>query len=203
MTRLPLFSWSIVVAGIQWVLTLAGARDAGDPGLGRPSPRRAHDRRRHGLLALRLGLRPATDLRPRDPRARASPATSIATFSRARDEFRRSISMVLVGPVRGAVRSVSSRSPPTATSVARSTPVKFDNPVIIFMSILIVLPVLGMLGQAADSFRRGRGEGGPEKATPLPGAVVVAAPARHGRPARRLRARSSASTSPPRSIPMP
>ena len=96
----------------------------------------------------------------------------VATFSRARDEFRRSVSMVLIG-LFGALSFGVFTATTYSNFGGTVNAVKFDNPVIIFMSILIVLPVLGMLGQAADSFRRGRSEGGPEKATPLPGAVVA------------------------------
>lgn len=170
MTRLPLFSWSIVVAGIQWVLTL--------PVLGMLAVLAWVDRAHGGLMtgADTAFSHFAWVFDQPQIYALAIPALGIvgdviATFSRARDEFRRSISMVLVG-LFGAL-SVGVFTVTTYSNFGGTvTPVKFDNPVIIFMSILIVLPVLGMLGQAADSFRRGRGEGGPEKATPLPGAVV-------------------------------
>jgi heme/copper-type cytochrome/quinol oxidase subunit 1 len=171
MTRLPLFSWSIVVAGVQWALTL--------PVLGMLAVLAWVDRAHGGLMtgADTAFSHFAWVFDQPQIYAVAIPALGIAgdviaTFSRARDEFRRSVSMVLIG-LFGALSFGVFTATTYSNFGGTVNAVKFDNPVIIFMSILIVLPVLGMLGQAADSFRRGRSDGGPEKATPLPGAVVA------------------------------
>ena len=170
MTRLPLFSWSIVVAGTQWALTM--------PVLGLLAVLAWVDRAHGGLMtgADTAFSHFAWVFDQPQIYAIAIPALGIAgdviaTFTRARDDFRRSVSMVFVG-LYGAL-TVGIFTVTTYSDFGGTIdPVKFDNPVIIFMSILIVLPVLGMLAQAADSFRRGSSAGGPEKATPLPGAVV-------------------------------
>lgn len=171
MTRIPLFSWSIVVAGLQWALTL--------PVLGIFAVLAWVDHAHGGLMTGSDTPFSHFAWVFDQPQiyAVAIPALGIAgdviaTFARARDEFRRSISMAFVGLF--AALSVGIFTATTYSNFGGTVAVTpFDNPVIIFMSILIVLPVLGMLGQAADSLRRGKSAGGPEKATPLPGAIVA------------------------------
>lgn len=173
MTRIPLFSWSIVVAGILWAFTFPVLIAL----LILVWVDRSHGGIFTGTNDTEVFGQVAWVLHQPQIYAIAIPALGIigdvaTTFSRARDEFRRMISMALIGFFAimsfGAFTVTSYASFPVGT-VAR---MPFDNPVVIAMSLLIVLPVLGMLGQVGDSMRRGRAEGNPVAGAPLPAAMA-------------------------------
>ncbi len=174
MTRIPLFSWSIVVAGILWVFTMPVLIGL----LLLAWVDHSHGAIFSGAGGIEVFGQVAWVLHQPQIYALCIPALGIigdvvTTFSRARDEFRRSISMVLIG-----FFGVMSFGAFTLTSYATFPPgtvaqTPFDNPVVIVMSLLVVLPVLGMLGQVGDSMRRGRSIGKPLRGSPLPAAMVA------------------------------
>jgi cytochrome c oxidase subunit 1 len=97
----------------------------------------------------------------------------VTTFTRTRDDFRRSVAMAMIGAF-----GIFSFGAYTVLSYGvfaeESVPVmSYDNPVVIVVSILVVFPVLGLVGLNLDKFVRGRAGGFPVKAAPLPGAVVA------------------------------
>lgn len=173
MTRIPVFSWSMVVAGVMWTLTLpvvAGLLLLLFVDL------------QHGSI-LSAGVDDAIfsqvswALNQPQVYSVAIPAFGIiagivTTFSRVRDEFRRSITMALV-----ALFGILSFGVYTITSFAQfpvgtveGTP--YSNPVVIVSSLLIVVPVLGLFAMVADTLRRGRAVGKPVAGSPLPIALV-------------------------------
>lgn len=172
MGRIPLFSWSMVVAGLMWTISLSV--------MGALMILVWVD---HSHGAIFSGTSDAFgQLRWvfNQPQiyAVAIPALGIVgdivtTFTRTRDGFRRQVAMFYIGAF-----GIFSFGAYTVLSYARffedSIPVMdYDNPVVIVVSILVVFPVLGLVGLAADKFVRGRKAGGPIKAAPLPGAVVA------------------------------
>lgn len=174
MTRIPLFVWSIVVAGVLWVFTLPVLIGL----LLLAWVDHSHGSIFSGAGGIEVFGQVDWVLHQPQIYAVCIPALGIigdvvTTFSRARDEFRRSISMVLIGffgVMSFGAFTVTSYATFPAGTVA-STP--FDNPLVIVMSILVVLPVLGMLGQVGDSMRRGRSVGKPLRGSPLPAAMVA------------------------------
>lgn len=174
MNRIPLFSWSMVVAGIMWTISLSV--------LGALMILVWVD---HSHGAIFSGTSDAFGQMSwffNQPQiyAVAIPALGIlcdivTTFTRTRDDFRRSVAMAYIGAF-----GILSFGAYTVLSYAvfaqEAVPVMaYDNPVIIVVSILIVFPVLGMVGLTADKFFRGRKSGFPVKAAPLPGAIVALA----------------------------
>ena len=170
LTRVPLFSWSMVVAGVLWIMTLPVAA---------AMLLLVYIDHRHGRIFIGNDLNGATFTQVswlfRQPQiyALAIPALGIigdivVTFSRAREDFRHSVSMSLVGffaILSFGAFSVTSYATYPAGTAANTV---FSNPLVIFMSILIVIPVLAMCGQVADSFRRGKANGKPVAGAPLP-----------------------------------
>lgn len=175
MTRVPMFAWSMVVAGIIWTLSLpivAGLLLLLFVDLQHGSILSANA---EGAIFSQVSWA----LHQPQVYAVAIPAFGIiadivTTFSRARDEFRRSITMGMV-----ALFGILSFGAYTITSFAQF-PVgtvektSYFNPVVIFASLLIVLPVLGLLGSVADSMRRGSKIDKPVVGAPLPIALVAA-----------------------------
>lgn len=171
MKRIPLFAWSILVAGIMWTISLSV--------LAALMILVWVDHSRGGIFSGTTNAFSQLKWLFEQPQiyAVAIPALGIVgdivtTFTRTRDDFRRSVAMLYVGAF-----GIFSFGAYTVLSYAvfaeEAIPaMKFDNPVVIVVCILIVLPVLGMLGLTADKFIRGRKAGGPVKAAPLPGAVV-------------------------------
>ena len=170
MTRIPLFSWSMVVAGLLWILTL--------PVLAAMLVLAYVNHHYGGTL---MGT--TTDgsiynsvmwtFRQPQIYAVAIPVLGIlgdvaTTACRVRNDFRNSISMTLIGLFGilgfGAFAVTSYTTFPAGTVPATS----ISNPVVIVMSLLVVLPVLGMFGQLADSLRRGRPYGKPVGGAALP-----------------------------------
>ncbi len=171
MRRIPLFSWSIVVAGILWSLTLPvvaalmllvwvdhshGAIFSGTSGafsqiawvFGQPQI--------YALAIPVLGI--AGDV--------------VTTFTRTRDGFRRSLLMFWVGLFGILSFGVYDMTAYAVFGENALPQMRFDNPVTIFASILIVIPVFGMLLHVGDAFLRSSDSGGVVKGAPLPGAII-------------------------------
>lgn len=170
MTRIPLLSWSMVVAGLVWILTL--------PVLAAMLVLTYVDHHYGGSLmgtAKDGTLYQSVLWSLRQPQiyAVAIPVLGIlgdvaTTACRVRNDFRNSISMTLIGLFGflgfGAFTVTMYQTFPEGTIPATT----ISNPVVIIMSILVVLPVLGMFGQLADSLRRGRHYGKPVGGAALP-----------------------------------
>ncbi len=170
LTRVPLFSWGMVVAASIWLLTL--------PVLAAVLLIIYVDHHNAGIF-LGNDASGATFSQIlwafRQPQIYAfvAPVLGILgdivpTFARARDEYRHQVAQTFIGMFAvlgfGAFTITSFNSGPRATLV--QTPL--HNPVVIVMSLLIILPVLGLAGLWADSFRRGRAAGAtPAKGSPL------------------------------------
>lgn len=171
MNRIPLFAWSIVVAGVMWTISLSV--------LGALMILVWVDHS-HGAM-FSGGSNAFSQLQwvfgQPQIYAIAIPALGIlgditTTFTRTRDGFRRSVAMLYVG-----VFGICTFGAYTVLSYAvfleDAVPtMRYDNPVTLVISILVVFPVLGMVGLTVDKFWRGKVDG-PVKAAPLPGAVVA------------------------------
>lgn len=172
MPRIPLFSWSMVVAGIMWIISLSvlaaqmilvwvdhshGAIFSGTSDAFSQLKWIFEEPQIYAIAIPVLGI--------------VGDITS--TFTRTRDDFRRSVAMLYVG-VFGLLTYGAYTALSHTVFLENAIPTtKFDTPVLIVVTILIVFPVLGMVGLVIDKFVRGRKESGPVKAAPLPGAVVA------------------------------
>ncbi len=174
MTRIPLFSWSMVVAGIMWTISASvlgalmilvwvdhshGAIFSGSSNAFSQMQWFFNQPQIYAVAIPALGI--ASDI--------------VTTFTRTRDDVRRGIAMIYVGAF-----GILSFGAYTVLSYAvfseGAVPaMRYDNPVVIVESILVAFPVLGLVGLTLDKFWRGRRAGGPIKAAPLPGAVVALA----------------------------
>lgn len=171
MGRIPLFSWSMVVAGIIWTLSLSV--------LGALMILVWVDYSRGGIFSGTSNAYGQLQWVFAQPQifALAIPALGIAgdvitTFTRTRDDFRRPAAMLFIGAF-GILTFGAYMLLAYGTFSADAVPaIGFDNPVVIVVSILMVFPVLGLAALQVDKFVRGRGSG-PVKAAPLPGAVVA------------------------------
>ncbi len=171
MTRLPLFSWSMVVAGIMWAVTLPVAAAL---------MILVWVDHSHGAI-LSGGSNAFSQLvwlfEAPQIYVLAIPALGIAgdivsTFTRVRDGFRRGLSMLYVGAF-GILAFGAYTVPMYARFLDDAVPaMPLGNPVVTVGAILIVFPMLGMLAVTLDKFVRGSRVSGPVKAAPLPGAVV-------------------------------
>lgn len=171
MTRLPLFSWSIVVAGIMWALTLSVAAAL--------MVLVWVDHSHGAILSGGSNAFSQISWLFEEPQIYviAIPALGIlgdivTTFTRVRDGYRRGIAMFYVGAF--AILCFGAYTVPMyARFLDDAVPAMgYGNPVLTVGAILIVFPVLGMVAITADKFIRGRRESGPVRAAPLPGAVV-------------------------------
>ena len=174
MSRIPVFAWSIVVAGIMWTISLAV--------LGALLIVVWVDHSRGAIFSGGSSAYSQLVWFFNQPQiyAVAIPVLGIvcditSTFTRTRDEFRRSVAIAYVGffgiTTFGAYTVLS-----YAVFANEAIPtMRFDNPVTIVSSILVFFPVLATLGLTVDKFIRGRkvSGSGPVKAAPLPGAVVA------------------------------
>ncbi|MBS1847174.1 MAG: cbb3-type cytochrome c oxidase subunit I [Actinobacteria bacterium] len=171
MRRVPLFSWSIVIAGVIWTLSLSV--------LGALMVLVWVD---HSHGAIFSGTSDAFSqvvwvFNQPQIYAIAIPALGIvcditAMFTRTRNELARPL---VLGCIAGfGILSFGAYSVLSyATFLDEAVPVlKYDNPVSIVMAALVIFPVLIVLAVVADQFRRGAKAGGLVKAAPLPGAVV-------------------------------
>ena len=170
LTRVPLFSWGMVVSASIWLLSL--------PVLAAVLLIIYVDHHNAGIF-LGNDASGATFNQViwafRQPQIYAfvAPVLGILgdivpTFARARDEYRHQVAQTFIGMFAvlgfGAFTITSFNSGPRAVLV--QTPL--HNPVVIVMSLLIILPVLGLAGLWADSFRRGHAAGAkPIKGSPL------------------------------------
>lgn len=175
MTRIPLFSWSMVVAGGIWLLTL--------PVLVALLVLSYVDHRAGGILngadaSGSLYTNALWAIRQPQIYAFVLPALGIVgdivpTFSRARNELRHVGALALIGLFGVAGVGAWSITSYVSFGSAAIEPQPFSNPVMIVQALIAVLPVLALAGLWADSFRRGRAIGKPVKGSPLLFALAV------------------------------
>ncbi len=175
LTRVPLFAWSMVVAASIWLLTL--------PVLVALLVLAYVDHRAGGILngantngALYGNV--VWAIRQPQIYAFVVPALGIVgdiipTFSRARNELRHQGAFALIGLFGLAGVGAWSVSTYVAFNTDQIAAQKFSNPVMLVQAVLALLPVLGLAGLWADSFRRGRAAGKPVKGSPLLFALAV------------------------------